>query len=139
MLWGRLVKFVLQPGNAAEHRALPALLDGLATQELIADKAYDTDLIRNGLTGAGIRPVIPARARRRQPAGHDPMVYGLRHLVENRFAALKEYRGIATRYCKLGQMYAATFCLVATVVAMREWETGQNPGGWPAVNRQLAI
>ena len=52
---GRLVKFVLQPGNAAEHLALPALLDGLATQELIADKAYDTDLIRNGLTGAGIR------------------------------------------------------------------------------------
>ena len=136
---GRLVKFVLQPGNAAEHRALPALLDGLATQELIADQAYATDLIRNGLTGAGIRPVIPARARRWQPAWHDPMVYGLRHLVENRFAARKEYRGIATRYCKLARMYAATFCLVATVVAMRERETGQNPGGWPAVNRQLAI
>ena len=124
---GRLVKFVLQPGNAAEHLALPALLDGLATQELIADKAYDTDLIRNGLTGAGIRPVIPARARRRQPAWHDPMVYGLRHLVENRFAALKEYRGIATRYCKLGEMYAANLCLVATVVATREGGNRSEP------------
>ena len=136
---GRSVKFVLQPGNAAEHMALPALLDGLATQELIADKAYDTDLILYGLTGASIRPVIPSRARWRQPVWHDPAVYGLRHLVENRFAALKEYRGIATPYCKLAQMYAATFCLVATVVAMRERETGQNPGGWPAVNRQLPI
>ena len=136
---GRLVKFVLRPGNAAEGVALPALVGGVATQELIADKAYDTDLIRDGLTRAGIRPVIPARARRRQPVWHDPAVYGLRHLVENRFAALKEYRGIATRNCKLGEMYAATFCLVATVGAMREWETGQNPGGWPAVNRQLAI
>ena len=60
-------------------------------------------------------------------------------MIENRFAALKEYRGIAARYCKLGEMYAATLSLVATVVAMREWETGQNPGGWPAVKRQLAI
>ena len=61
------------------------------------------------------------------------------HLVENRFAAIKEYRGIATRYYKLAEMYDATLCLVSAVVAMRERETGQNPGGWPAVNRQLAI
>ena len=136
---GRLVKFVLQPGNAAECVALPALVGGFAPEELIADKAYDTDLARNWLAGAGIRPVIPARARRRRPAWHDPGLYGLRHLVENRFAVIKEYRGIATRYCKLAEMYDATLCLVATVVAMRERETGQNPGGWPAVNRQLAI
>ncbi len=81
------------------------------------------------MPGADIRSVLPSRTRRRQPAGHDPMVYGLRHLVETRFAALKEYRGIATRYCKLGEMYAANLCLVSTVVAMREWETGQAPGG----------
>ena len=136
---GRLVKFVLQPGNAAECVALPALVGGVATQELIADKAYDTDQVRNWLAGAGIRPVIPFRARRRQPAWHDPGLYGVRHLIENRCAAVKEYRGIATRYCKLGEMYAATLYLVATVVATREKETGQNPGGWPAVNRQLAL
>ena len=111
----------------------------MAAQELIADKAYDTDLIRSRLTAADLRPVIPSRARRRPPAWHDPAVYGVRHLIENRFAVVKEYRGIATRYCKLGEMYAATLSLVATVVAMREGETGQSPGGWPAVNRQLAI
>lgn len=136
---GRLVQFVLQPGNAAECVALPALVGGFAPEELIADKAYDTDIARNWLAGANIRPVIPSRARRRQPAWHDPGLYGVRHLVENRFAVIKEYRGIATRYCKLAEMYDATLCLVATVVAMRERETGQNPGGWPAVNRQLAI
>ena len=136
---GRLVKFVLQPGNATEYVALPGLVSGVAAQELIVDKAYDTGQVCSRLTAADLRPVIPSRARRRPPAWHDPAVYGLRHLVENRFAALKEYRGIATRYCKLGEMYAATLSLVATVVAMREWETGQNPGGRPAVNRQLAI
>ncbi len=136
---GRLVKFVLRPGNATEYVALPVLVGGVAAQELIADKAYDTDLIRSWLTAADIRPVIPARARRRQPAWHDPAVYGVRRLIENRFAVVNEYRGIATCYCKLGEMYAANLSLVASVVAMREWETGQNPGGWPAVNRQLPI
>ena len=136
---GRLVKFVLQPGNATEYVVLPGLVGGVAAQELIADKAYDTGQVRSWLTRADIRPVIPSRARRRQPAWHDPAVYGVRHLIENRFAVVKEYRGIATRYCKLGEMYAANLCLVSTVVATREWETGQNPGGWPAVNRQLAI
>ena len=136
---GRWVKFVRQPGNAAEHMALPALVGGVATQELIAAQAYATDQIRNGLTRNGIRPALPSQSQRWQTARPDPMVYGLRHLVENRFAARKEYRGIATRYCEWARKYAATFCLVATIVAMRVRETGQNPGGGPAVNRQLAI
>ena len=42
---GRLVKFVLRPGNAAECVALPDLIGAVATQELIADKAYDTVLL----------------------------------------------------------------------------------------------
>ena len=99
---GRLAKLALQPGNAAECVALPALVGGVATQELIADKAYDTDQARNWLTGAGIRPVIPSRAG----GGRTGMTrgrYWLRPLVENRFAAVKEYRGIATRYCQLAQ------------------------------------
>ena len=93
---GRLVKFVLQPGNATEYVVLPGLVGGVAAQELIADKAYDTGQVRSWLTRADIRPVIPSRARRRQPAWHDPAVYGVRHLIENRFALVKEYRGIET-------------------------------------------
>ena len=98
---GRLVKFALQPGNAAEGVALPALVVGVATQELIADQAYDTAQARNWLTGAGIRPEIPTWARQRRPAWYDPGRYGMRPLVENRFAAVQEYRGIATRYCQV--------------------------------------
>lgn len=136
---GRWVKFVLKPGPAAEAPELPALISGLAARELIADQAYDTDIARSQLAAADIEPVIPYRARRRQPAWYDPGVYRLRHLVENRFAALKEYRGIATRYYKLAEMYAAALSLVAAVLASKEKESGRNPGGWPAVNRQLAI
>ncbi len=77
---GRLVKFVLQPGNATEYVVLPGLVGGVAAQELIADKAYDTGQFRSWLTRADIRPVIPSRPRRRQPAWPDPAVYGVRVL-----------------------------------------------------------
>lgn len=70
----------------------------------MAGQAYDTAQVRNWLTGAACCPVIPSRARRRQPAWYDPGLYGMRPLVENRFAAVKEYRGIATRYCQLAQL-----------------------------------
>ena len=136
---GRWVKFVLKPGPAAEAPELPALISGLAARELSADQAYDPDLARSRLAAAGIAPARPYRARRRQPAWHDPGVYRLRPRVENRFAALKEYRGIATRYYKLAELYAATLSLVAAALASKGRESGRNPGGWPAVNRQLAI
>ena len=92
---GRLVKFALQPGNAAEGVGLPALVVGVATQELIADKAYDTDRDRNWLTGAGICPAIPTWARRR-PAWYDPGRYGMR-----RFCIILLGRGFNNRGYKM--------------------------------------
>lgn len=137
--FGRLAKFTLKPGNAAESPELTTLLDGVAATELIADKAYDTDIARRQLADKGIMPVIPARVNRRNPAWHDKNIYRVRHLVENRFAVVKEFRGVATRYCKLGDTYMATLYLVAVFTATREQEHGRNPGGWPAVNRRLPI
>ena len=60
-------------------------------------------------------------------------------MVENCVAVEKEYQWIANRYCQLERMYATTLCLVAAVVAMRERETGQNPGGRLEVNRHMPI
>ena len=137
--FGRLVKFSLVPGNAAELSELDTLLDGVPTTELIADKAYDTDIARRQLADKEIMAVIPARVNRRNPAWHDGNVYRVRHLVENRFAVVKEFRGVATRYCKLAETYEAVFCLVAAVTAARELDHGRNPGGWPAVNRRMAV
>ena len=77
--------------------------------------------------------------KRPWPTWHDPSVYRLRHFAENRFAVIKEFRGVATRYCKLADTYAATLYLVAVFVATREQEHGRNPGGRPAVNRSLPI
>jgi transposase len=39
--------------------------------------------------------------------------------VENYFAKIKEFRGIATRYDKTDTSYAANLNLAATIIAMR--------------------
>jgi len=44
--------------------------------------------------------VIPPRSHRKNPRHYDTYLYKLRHLVENAFLRLKEWRGIATRYAK---------------------------------------
>ncbi len=104
---GRLVRFTIHPGNAAENPLVPELLDGVQTGELIADKAYDTNSIRELLATRDIVATIPTRSLRNIQIPHDEASYRTRHLVENLFADLKQFRGLATRYCKLGETYTS--------------------------------
>lgn len=98
---GRLFRFTIKPGNAAESPLLLELIDGVQTNELIADGAYDSNVIRNRLAAKGIVSTIPPRRNRRTQISFNRMSYRARHRVENLFADLKQYRGVATRYCKL--------------------------------------
>lgn len=102
---GSLVRFTVKLGNAAENIELPSLLNGVQTDELIADKAYDTDPIRLSLTIGGTIATIPPKSNRKIQYEYDKESYKTRHLVENYFARLRQFRGIATRYCKLGVRY----------------------------------
>ena len=86
---GRRAGFVLTPGNAYEPHWLSGLLDGAPANEPIADKAYDTNAALALLAERDITAVIPSRANRQAPRRYAPGgVYGMRHLVENRFAAI---------------------------------------------------
>ena len=61
----------------------------------------------------------------------------MRHFVENRFAAVKEFRGIAARFSELPLLYGGMLNLVSAFVAFREATTGRAAGSRPAVNRRL--
>ncbi|GAA4084564.1 hypothetical protein GCM10022214_50530 [Actinomadura miaoliensis] len=85
---------------------------------LVADKGYSTRAIRAWLRRRGIGATIPERAdqirnrlRKGRRAGHPPVfdmhVYRLRNVVECCFNRLKQWRGIATRYCKAAVTLAA--------------------------------
>ena len=119
---GQLVRFSVIPGNAAENRELPTLLNGVPTSEVIADKAFDTDAIRQNLASSQRIATIPPKSNRRVPPWYDRDHYQTRHLVENWFADVKQFRGIATRYSKLVESYKAFISIVA-------WYLGTKAGG----------
>jgi transposase len=59
--------------------------------------------------------VIPPRKNRKNPREYDKNLYKKRHLVENAFLRLKEWRGIATRYAKNASSFEAAVqirCLI---------------------------
>ena len=76
------------------------MIEGLAAEHLIADKGYDSEAIVEQAERRGMRAVIPPRRNRKEQREYDKHLYRQRHLVENAFLHLKQWRGIATRYAK---------------------------------------
>ena len=68
------------------------------------------------LLEAGKAVVIPPRSTRKQPRDYDRHLYKARHLIENFFARLKQYRAIATRYDKTARNFLGAIHLAAAVV-----------------------
>src|SRR5436190_2020884 len=84
---------------------------------LIADKAYDAEeRVLQPLAQAGKTAVIPPKANRRDPRPYDKDLYKARHLIENFFAKLKQYRAIATRYDKRAVYFLGAIHLAAAVI-----------------------
>lgn len=84
---------------------------------LIADKAFDArDRVIQPLAAAGKTAVIPPKANRRLPRDFDRDAYKARHLIENFFAKLKQFRAIATRYDKTARNFLAALHLVGTAI-----------------------
>jgi transposase len=116
---GNMIDFRLLPGHAHDLRGTAALIDGLTCGQLLADRAFDATWLREALIGAGIEPVIPPKSNRRLPAKFDRDTYKWRHLIENFFGKLKEYRGIAMRCCKTDDSFTAFISLAATIIRLK--------------------
>jgi len=76
------------------------LIDGIFAEWLLGDKGYDSNSILAKALEQNIQVVIPPKKNRRDQREYDKYPYRLRHLVENAFLHLKQWRGIATRYAK---------------------------------------
>ena len=68
------------------------------------------------LQSKGKTVVIPPRSNRKEPRSYDRHLYKERHLVENFFARLKQYRAVATRYDKTARNFLGVIYLAAAVV-----------------------
>jgi transposase len=60
--------------------------------------------------------VIPPRSNRKNPRDYDRDLYAARHLIENFFCKLKQFRAIATRYDKTARNFLAAIHLAAAVI-----------------------
>jgi len=88
-----------------------------SAEYLMADKGYDSDTIRDKARQHKMNPVIPKRKNAKQPnPDFDSYSYKLRHLVENMFARLKQFRSIATRYEKLARNFESMIYLACIII-----------------------
>ena len=113
------MRFVLLPGQRYDTVGFPPLIEGLAFEALIGDMAYDSDTIIAELDERGAKAVIPRHPRRISRRALDTEMYKWRHLIENFFCKLKEFKRIAMRADKTDQSFAAMIHLAAAVIASR--------------------
>jgi transposase len=114
---GNPIGFFLTGGEAHDLAGADALLPGMAAETLIADKAFDADeRVLEPLAAAGKTAVIPPKANRLVKRDYDRDLYKTRHLIENFFAKLKQFRAIATRYDKTARNFLAAVHLAASAI-----------------------
>ena len=114
---GNPIGFFLTGGEAHDLVGADHLLPSMQADTLIADKAFDADdRVIVPLAAAGKTAVIPPKANRNVPRNYDRDLYEERHLIENFFAKLKQFRAIATRYEKTARNFLAAVHLTARLI-----------------------
>jgi len=107
------------PGQRYDTVGVAPLIDGVEFGALLADKAFDSDWIIAELNERGAKAVISQHPRRAQPLEIDKEIYKWRHLIENFFGKLKEFKRIAMRADKTDQSFSAMIHLAAAVINSR--------------------
>ena len=114
---GNPLAFMLTPGQAHDLEGADALLPQMAADTLLADKAFDADKrVIEPLLAAGKTAVIPPKSNRKIQRDYDKETYKARHLIENFFCKLKQFRAIATRYDKTARNFLAAIHLAAAII-----------------------
>ena len=120
---GNPCEFLITDGTTHDVKVAPELLSKIslkATEYVSADKGYDSDNLRKIITDQSANAVIPKKRNTKANNDHmDWYIYKIRHLVENAFARLKHFRGIATRYDKLKQHYENTVALACAYIWLK--------------------
>jgi putative transposase len=133
---------LLGPGQGGDSPMFAHLLDAVRVPRrgpgrprtrptrVLADKAYSSRANRDLLRARGITAVIAqpsdqaAHRKRRGRAGGRPPAFDVdaykgRNVVERSFNAIKQWRGLATRYDKLALTYRGGVVLAAIVTWLR--------------------
>lgn len=113
---GHPIDFEITGGEVHDAKIADKMIEKIGKAEnIIADKGYDSDAIRENARASGMTPVIPRKSNSKKPNPEfDSCLYRLRHLVENAFARLKHFRSIATRFEKLARNFKSFLYLACS-------------------------
>ena len=116
---GNLVRFVLLPGQRYDTIGVAPLIENIEFGGLIADKAFDSNWIIEAMNERGAQIVISQHPRRTQPIEIDAEIYKWRHLIENFFGKLKEFKRIAMRSDKTDESFEAMIYVCSALINSR--------------------
>jgi transposase len=112
------MRLIITAGQRGDITQAPALLDGQAADAVRADKAYDSNALRELIAGMGATAVIPSNRSRKIAIPHDAILYKQRNRIERCFNRLKHFRRFATRYDRRTIHFAAFATLAACLIWM---------------------
>jgi transposase len=108
---------LLTEGQMSDYKGAALMFDALpSAKAMIADKGYDADWFRQALAARKTIACIPSKSNRKVHIPHDPILYRRRHLIENMFGKLKDWRRIHTRYDRCAHTFMSAICIAATII-----------------------
>jgi transposase len=113
------LRFALTAGQAGDAPQAMALLEGLATSAVIADRGYDSDAILALVSERGAVPVIPPHPCRAGSRTTDWSLYKERAKIEVMIGLIKQFRRVFARFDKLARRYLAFVHLTAACIQLR--------------------
>jgi transposase len=114
----------LTEGQAHDGRAAVSLLETIGAGDiLLADRAYDSDALRQTLAERGAWANVKPMPNRTNIPAFSRFLYRYRNAVERFFNKIKHYRGVATRYDKNPDNYLAGVKLASARIWMRANES----------------
>lgn len=115
---GNSLHFILTGGQVHDSKVAIPLLESLDLKDktVICDKGYDSQKIVEYIQFHGGFAVIPTKKNSKSPRSIDAHLYKERHLVENLFLKMKNYRLSATRYEKSATSFFSLSCLAAILL-----------------------
>ena len=115
---GLPLQLELSAGEAHDAPMAASLLKDLpAGTNLLADRGYDANWIRELIYQQKCTPVIPPKSNRCDFIYYSKRQYKKRNLVERCFNKLKQFRHFATRYDR----YASAYLAFAKLASIRLW------------------
>jgi transposase len=116
---GRPLRLIITPGRAGDIKQAPALLEGQTGDAVLADKAYDSNALREIIASMGAKAVIPSNRSRKIIIPHDAETYKQRNRIERCFNRLKHFRRFATRYDRRTIHFSGFALLAAAMMWLR--------------------